>query len=135
MNMTALRALLEHPRTAMPTKSEELRKLDTALSHGDLGITVGSGAIAMRAAVAELPDDVDGQAVLNANNEAARDAMIETAKGQVETTASPQTAKGRAAWMQERSVGHPDPGATAHLRFQQELRANWWEEGVHAQES
>jgi hypothetical protein len=38
MNMTALRALLEHPRTAMPTKSEELRKLDTALSHGDLRI-------------------------------------------------------------------------------------------------
>jgi len=55
----------------------------------------------------------------------ALDAMIRTAKDQVEATTALQSAKGRAAWLQERSVGHADPGATAYLRFVQELRANW----------
>lgn len=45
------------------------------------------------------------------------DAMIETAARQVSVTASLQSKKGRAAWMQERSIGHADPGATAWLRF------------------
>lgn len=59
------------------------------------------------------------------SDEDALEAMITTAKAKVEETAGLQSAKGRAAWIQERSVGHPDPGATAYLRFLQELRANW----------
>lgn len=55
----------------------------------------------------------------------ALDAMIGTAQCQVDVTTGLQSAKGRASWLQERSVGHPDPGATAYLRFIQELRANW----------
>lgn len=55
----------------------------------------------------------------------ALDAMIGTAQSQVDVTTGLQSAKGRASWLQERSVGHPDPGATAYLRFIQELRANW----------
>ena len=213
MNVTLLRALLERTLTAMPTHSDELRKLDAALGDGDLGITVGLGATAMRAAIAELPGDADSQAVIQAaakafaranpstfaalisggllqaakaaagkselgrddaieladtvatriaergksqlgdktildalvpsiqilraagtNNEAALDAMIATAESQVEVTASLQSAKGRAAWLQARSVGHPDPGATAYLRFLQELRVNWSEAEASAQE-
>ncbi|MDR3098849.1 MAG: DAK2 domain-containing protein [Paraburkholderia sp.] len=45
------------------------------------------------------------------------DAMIVTASQQVSATAALQSKKGRAAWVQERSIGHPDPGATAWLRF------------------
>lgn len=47
---------------------------------------------------------------------------VTTARRQIEATASLQSAKGRAAWIQERSVGHPDPGATAYLRFLEALQ-------------
>ncbi|WP_244828176.1 DAK2 domain-containing protein [Caballeronia sp. TF1N1] len=50
------------------------------------------------------------------------DAMIATAQAQVTATASKQSQKGRAAWVQERSIGHADPGATAYVRFLQALR-------------
>jgi len=49
-------------------------------------------------------------------------AMIACAQQQVDATAKLQSQKGRAAWVQERSVGHPDPGATAYLRFLEALR-------------
>ncbi|WP_028203657.1 DAK2 domain-containing protein [Paraburkholderia nodosa] len=50
------------------------------------------------------------------------DAMIDTAQRQVRATAALQSKKGRAAWVQERSIGHADPGATAWLRFLQAWR-------------
>ncbi|MFT4438808.1 DAK2 domain-containing protein [Caballeronia sp. 15715] len=50
-------------------------------------------------------------------------AMIATAQQRVEETAVLQSQKGRAAWVQERSVGHADPGATAYLRFLVALQA------------
>ncbi|MEO6826185.1 MAG: DAK2 domain-containing protein [Microbacteriaceae bacterium] len=53
------------------------------------------------------------------------DAMIATSHAQIDATTGLQSAKGRAAWVQERSVGHPDPGAVAYLRFLQELRTHW----------
>lgn len=49
-------------------------------------------------------------------------AMIATAQEQVDATAGLKSQKGRAAWVQERSVGHADPGATAYLRFLVALR-------------
>ncbi|WP_322032490.1 DAK2 domain-containing protein [Paraburkholderia sp. J76] len=55
------------------------------------------------------PDSGDERALL--------DAMIGTADQQVRATAALQSKKGRAAWVQERSIGHADPGATAWLRF------------------
>lgn len=42
----------------LPRHAAELRELDAALGDGDLGITVGAGAEAVRAAVESLPDDV-----------------------------------------------------------------------------
>ena len=50
-------------------------------------------------------------------------AMVATAQEQVDATAGLQSQKGRAAWVQERSVGHADPGATAYLRFLIALQA------------
>ncbi|MCU1408366.1 MAG: dhaL [Microbacteriaceae bacterium] len=55
------------------------------------------------------------------------DAMVVTARQHVAATAALQSAKGRAAWVQERSIGQPDPGATAYLRFLEALRAGWAE--------
>ncbi|BAN27119.1 DAK2 domain-containing protein [Caballeronia insecticola] len=52
----------------------------------------------------------------------ALDAMIAKATEQVSATASMQSKKGRAAWVQERSIGHADPGATAYVRFLEALR-------------
>lgn len=48
---------------------------------------------------------------------------IAVALDRVESTAALRSAKGRAAWVQERSIGHRDPGATAYLRFLEELKA------------
>jgi phosphoenolpyruvate---glycerone phosphotransferase subunit DhaL len=50
-------------------------------------------------------------------------AMISTAQERVSATAGLQSQKGRAAWVQERSIGHPDPGATAYVRFLQALQS------------
>lgn len=59
--------------------------------------------------------DADADAVLAA--------MIAKSQEQVTATASLQSKKGRAAWVQERSIGHADPGATAYLRFLEALRS------------
>lgn len=49
-------------------------------------------------------------------------AMIAAAsKGIAETTGG-VSRKGRAAWLGERTMGHPDPGATAYLRFLEALQ-------------
>ncbi len=50
------------------------------------------------------------------------DAMIATATERVSETAKMQPQKGRAAWVQERSIGHLYPGATAYVRFLEALR-------------
>lgn len=42
---------------------------------------------------------------------------IGAAKAGVHVTTSLQARRGRAAWLGERSAGHPDPGATAYLRL------------------
>jgi len=64
--------------------------------------------------------------VLGASNGSAHETlteMIATARQQIDTTAALQSQKGRAAWVQERSIGHADPGATAYLRFLEALQA------------
>ena len=47
----------------------------------------------------------------------ARDRVRTAAASAVETSAALQSARGRAAWQGERTVGHKDPGAVAVLRF------------------
>lgn len=52
-------------------------------------------------------------------------AMIDAARRAVTDTAALQSRKGRAAWLGERSAGHPDPGATAFLRLLESLQSCW----------
>lgn len=52
-----------------------------------------------------------------ADDRAALGAMIEAARQAVSDTAFLQSQRGRAAWVGERTIGHPDGGATAYLRL------------------
>lgn len=56
---------------------------------------------------------------------AALAAMVAAAEQGVQATASLVSRRGRAAWVGERSAGHPDPGATAYLRLLQALQQSW----------
>lgn len=47
----------------------------------------------------------------------ARGAVVRAAARAVEETQGLQSRRGRASWLQERSIGLADPGATAFLRF------------------
>jgi phosphoenolpyruvate---glycerone phosphotransferase subunit DhaL len=65
---------------------------------------------------------VPSVAALEANTpEGALDAMIAAARKGIDDTAGGVSRKGRAAWLGERTIGHPDPGATAYLRFLEAL--------------
>jgi dihydroxyacetone kinase-like protein len=55
--------------------------------------------------------------------EAPFEAAVEAAKQGVEETRGLTSQRGRAAWLGERSRGHPDPGATAYLRLLEALAA------------
>lgn len=48
---------------------------------------------------------------------AATDAVVRAAGRAVEETTGLQSRRGRASWLQERSIGLPDPGATAFQRL------------------
>lgn len=50
------------------------------------------------------------------------DAAIDAARQAVETTKGLQSRRGRASWLQERSIGLQDPGATAFQRFLESWR-------------
>lgn len=54
---------------------------------------------------------------------AALDEAIDAAERGVTDTIEMQSRRGRASWLQERSIGLQDPGATAFLRFLQSWRA------------
>lgn len=61
----------------------------------------------------------------SATPESLLDAMVAAARSGVEATAGLQSRRGRAAWLGERSIGQPDPGATAYLRLLEALRTCW----------
>lgn len=54
---------------------------------------------------------------------AALDKAVDAAERGVTDTVEMQSRRGRASWLQERSIGLQDPGATAFLRFLQSWRA------------
>jgi dihydroxyacetone kinase-like protein len=72
-----------------------------------------------------LVPSVDALRDAPADAHEALDLMIEAAREGVESTTALQSQRGRAAWVGERSIGHPDGGATAYLRFLESLRAAW----------
>ncbi len=59
------------------------------------------------------------------SSDEALEAMIAAARKGIEDTAALMSRKGRAAWLGERTIGHPDPGATAYLRFLEALQRAW----------
>lgn len=63
-------------------------------------------------------DALDG-----AEGDSAIDAMVAAARSGVEATAGKQSQRGRASWLRERSIGRPDPGATAYIRFLESVQA------------
>jgi dihydroxyacetone kinase len=50
------------------------------------------------------------------------DRMIEAVQSAIEISTPLRSGRGRAAWLQERSMGQQDPGMTAYLAFLEELR-------------
>ena len=58
-------------------------------------------------------------------SDGALDAMIAATRKGIEDTTAGASRKGRAAWLGERTIGHPDPGATAYLRFLEALQRAW----------
>lgn len=58
-----------------------------------------------------------------AAGESALDAAINAAEAGVIASKELQSRRGRASWLQERSIGLQDPGATAFLRFLQSWKA------------
>ena len=65
---------------------------------------------------------VPSVAALEANTSGGLAAMIVAARKGIDDTASGVSRRGRAAWLGERTIGHPDPGATAYLRFLEALQ-------------
>jgi len=59
----------------------------------------------------------------------ALDAAIVAAEDAVRATTDMQSQRGRAAWLQERSIGTPDPGATAFLRLLEAWRTTFRKAG------
>jgi dihydroxyacetone kinase-like protein len=74
---------------------------------------------------------VPSMAALEAStSDQALNAMIAAARKGIDDTAGAVSRKGRAAWLGERTIGHPDPGATAYLRFLEALAQAWSEGGL-----
>ena len=59
-------------------------------------------------------------------------AMIAAADQAVAGTTNVQSRRGRAAWVGERSIGHPDGGSTAYVRLLQVLADAWPSEAAAA---
>ncbi|NLP85092.1 DAK2 domain-containing protein [Microbacterium sp. CFH 90308] len=73
--------------------------------------TIYDGLAAVADALADAPD-----------TDAAIEASVSAAADAVERTKDLQSRRGRASWLQERSIGIADPGATALLRFAESWR-------------
>lgn len=63
-------------------------------------------------------------------SDGALEPMIAAARKGIEDTTPSTSRRGRAAWLGERTIGHPDPGATAYLRFLEALKQAWAEAGL-----
>jgi dihydroxyacetone kinase-like protein len=82
----------------------------------------GKSQVGDKTVLDALVPSLDVLAASQGNATDTLDAMIAKAREQVSATATMQSKKGRAAWVQERSIGHADPGATAYVRFLEALK-------------
>jgi dihydroxyacetone kinase-like protein len=72
-----------------------------------------------------LLPSIDALRAAPVDSAAALTAMIAAARSGVDATTGLASQRGRAAWVGERSVGHPDGGATAYLRLLESLATAW----------
>ncbi|HEX7405383.1 MAG TPA: DAK2 domain-containing protein [Candidatus Nanopelagicaceae bacterium] len=79
--------------------------------------TRGGAALGDKTVIDALRPTIDALQGAGPENKDALEAMIKSARQAVTETASLQSQKGRAAWIGERTMGHPDGGATAYLRL------------------
>lgn len=72
-----------------------------------------------------LARSADALATADGDGAAALDAMIAAAQAAIDETTPLASAKGRAAWLQQRSAGLADPGSVAYLLLLTELKNSW----------
>jgi dihydroxyacetone kinase len=105
-------------------------KTDITVADAKAFVAAAAGSIAQRGKT-QLDDKTiyDGLAAVSdalvdqTDADTALDAAVTAAGAAVERTTNLQSRRGRASWLQERSIGIPDPGATALLRFVEAWRA------------
>ncbi len=108
------------PLTSSLDALEKVGGGDGSAGHADAAGTAGHAD----AAGAAVHDGGDGTAG-HAHAAAALDAMIVAARAAIDETTKLASAKGRAAWLQERSAGLTDPGSVAYLLLLTELKNHW----------
>jgi dihydroxyacetone kinase-like protein len=122
-------ALLAAAKAVGEAESIDRRLAAQALDAAEQSIaTRGKSAVGDKTildAIAPSRAELDAGAADSATAEAVLDAMVVAASRGVAATAGLQSRRGRAAWLGERSIGHPDPGATAYLRLLEALRTCW----------
>jgi len=64
MNSPGFKSLIERAMLELEKSRDELRDLDAAIGDGDLGVTVGDGAAAVREALLEIGDDATISGIL-----------------------------------------------------------------------
>lgn len=82
--------------------------------------TRGKSAVGDKTVLDALVPSVDAA---EANPGQPLTAALKAARSGVEATRGLTSKRGRAAWIGERTAGHPDPGATAYVRFLEALIA------------
>jgi dihydroxyacetone kinase-like protein len=107
------------------TELDRAAALTVARTAADRIAERGGAQLGDKTLLDALVPSVDALRDAPADAHEALDRMIEAARDGVESTTALQSQRGRAAWVGERSIGHPDGGATAYLRFLESLRAAW----------
>jgi dihydroxyacetone kinase len=119
---------------ALLAASKELRELtdiDRAAAERLLDITVttiqarGGAEIGDKTVLDGLAASAHALRAAPASPSAALVDMVRAAQKAVEQTTDLQSQRGRAAWVGERSIGHPDGGAVAYVRLLESLSASW----------
>lgn len=87
--------------------------------------TKGKCAVGDKTILDALVPSVDALRDAGDDSATALTEMVRAARDAIERTTSAVPRKGRAAWVGQRGVGHPDPGATAYLRLLESIAEEW----------
>jgi dihydroxyacetone kinase-like protein len=122
-NPSTMSALVASGLLAAARQLGEVESLDRAggvliLEAATIAIQTRGGAqLGDKTIVDALHPTIEVLKAAGPDDRAALAAMIDAARHAVAETALLRSQRGRAAWVGDRTVGHPDGGATAYLRF------------------